>query len=260
MNLQKKDMRLVLVWLGRRLLTDSDLSAFFDRYETGDRTLLYPELSATSEAMTKGYLKKSLKINKGVTEPYATRYRNLDIECFKERKKVAIRHQKEISYIGTEIIRSILQIKQRGGKVAIVLVLTAPIAEADWYPDFSKKIKRVVANGHFCYEIVYGGSLHKPANSHVFFDREEQRAMELEMIYISFNSDAPTNSGLRLADFIGRLFGRDITGDDFPDYSLEERAKMAWHINRENFNFFSVQAEAIPKYLFGTDNKPIFAI
>lgn len=83
------------------------------------------------------------------------------------------------------------------------------------------------------------------------------RAHELGGVYLPYNHDYPTVSTSRLVEFMDRIIGFDLPGNDFPGYEEEKVQKIAWHINREDFNLGSPRAGAIPKYSI-INGRPVF--
>lgn len=110
----------------------------------------------------------------------------------------------------------------------------------------------------FNYLIIMDGGKYRSRDEQGPYTENEKTAHKVGGVFLSYNTDAPTAGGDRLTEFISRVMGYDLKSNLFPNYDFETLKKMAWHIKRENFNFFSPLKGAIPKYSFDRKGRPIF--
>jgi len=149
--------------------------------------------------------------------------------------------------------------------LVIFFVVTPPVAELPWLDEFIKNLKRYRSVHQkkevFCYKIIMGGDIFSKLPKHedeAKYWREERRSLELGGIFSYLDTDAPSNGCERMVELMNRIMGMDLQSEKFPDYSLEELGKIAWNINRENFNYFGKRTSSIPKYSI-IDGKPQFS-
>jgi hypothetical protein len=88
------------------------------------------------------------------------------------------------------------------------------------------------------------------------FDKEESEPHKLDMVLSYYDDDNPTAGGKRLGEFVNRMMGLDLPGDNFPNYSWDDIKKISWHLNRENFNREMPAEGSISKYPI-VDGKPV---
>lgn len=77
-----------------------------------------------------------------------------------------------------------------------------------------------------------------------------------EIVELYYRHGYPSAAIDRLIEFMNRVMGVDLPGEDFPNYNFEDLLKIAAHINQENFNFGMPRADAIPKYEIGPNGRP----
>lgn len=163
--------------------------------------------------------------------------------------------------------------------LAVFAIMTAEVAEKPWSSRFCDAIlqyRRATRqlDDTAVYRIIMGGGFNRGfygphgARYHQYYELcdkgeeprfwpEEEIAQELDASFLFYNSDAPTAGCMRLVDFMRRILGRDLPGVEFPCYSFEEITKIAWHVNRENYNALR-KPGTIDKYQIGEDGRPIF--
>ncbi len=150
--------------------------------------------------------------------------------------------------------------------LAVFVVVSERVAEERWSDRFCQAIRehrlRTQEDDNTgVYKIILGGGQGFAKQGtwipESILDPDEIRAQELNGVYIHFNMDAPTAGSYRLTEFMQRVMGLDLPGAFYPGYSFEELQKIAWNINRENFNFGSPREGAIPKYEIAKGH-PIF--
>lgn len=112
----------------------------------------------------------------------------------------------------------------------------------------------------FIYKIILGAGFSQKGrkDSAGHFSRNEMRAHELNGVYIPYDHDYRSLGIRRTTEFMNRVMGYDLPGVEFPNYSEVEIRKIAWNINREDFNAFSPREETIPKYSI-VGGKPQFS-
>lgn len=146
------------------------------------------------------------------------------------------------------------------------IITTQRVAEYSWLDRFPKNLaeyrRNQGRNPTFIYKIITGGDGYGFSKRGVKdltgrFWESELIAHELGGVYLSWNNDFPSIGSRRLVEFMNRLLGVDLPGRVFPDYSLQEMARIAWNVNREDFNTFSLREGAISKYPI-VDGKPQF--
>ncbi|MCL5784815.1 MAG: hypothetical protein M1142_05710 [Patescibacteria group bacterium] len=139
--------------------------------------------------------------------------------------------------------------------LAVFAIMTAAVAEKPWSGRFCDAIQayrwqsrqltdtavyRIIMQGgfnHHTYWPYYGSYYEKrDKGEEPRFWPKEEIAQGLGAFFLFYNSDALTAGCMRLVDFMGRILGRDLPGIEFPRYSFEEITKIAWHVNRENYN------------------------
>lgn len=226
-RISKNQLRVMNFWLGQRLYDNSDLSAFENEYSHFGRfrfnTMFgIPEIDEMGEDYS------------GLNE------------------------------VGRDLA---FELKKMAGPLVIFIVSTASVAEYSWFnrlPNNLKKYRKDIGfEDTFIYKVIMGGwwrnheLLPEDLTGHNF-RRSELRAYELGSSYLTYNTDYPSVGSRRLVEYMNRLLGVDLQGENFPDYSLEDRVRMSWHINREDFNLFTPREGAIPKYQIIND-KPQFA-
>jgi hypothetical protein len=143
--------------------------------------------------------------------------------------------------------------------LAVFPILTLSVVDApDLVLDFLQTIKKIM--GIRIYPIVWDGGFEM-----IFREFTGDKALKLKLvaeehlIYIYFDSDAPTAGAGRLGEFIERIMGDDLGGNYFPDYNPGDVQKISMHINHERFNFWYPAKKSIPKYPI-KDGKPQFPI
>lgn len=148
----------------------------------------------------------------------------------------------------------------------IFSVSTAQSAEQPWLNQFPQRLReyRQQTNHRgdtFVYKIIIGGQFSNRKTENNSDERawpQELRAHELDSVYLYFNTDAPSTGFERLVEFMNRVVGVELPGEEFPNYDTDDIRRIGWHINRENFNAFSVKEGSIPKYTIGSNGRPIF--
>ena len=156
----------------------------------------------------------------------------------------------------SEVARDLEGVVRRiKGSLAFFIIATPLVAEYSWVVGIPQGFKEFCQQQKlppsFVYKIILGGMSFEergPKDPNHRFSRNELRAHQLAGVYLPYDSDYPSVSLRRLVEFMNRVMGFDLPGEEFPNYTEEEIQKMAWHINRENFNLFSTRDGAIPKY------------
>ncbi len=149
--------------------------------------------------------------------------------------------------------------------LAVFIITTAVTAERPWLVSLPKGLHELrEQQGRdqttFIYKIILGAGFSQegqqdPAGN---FSKNEMRAAELGVVYIPYTHDYRSLGIRRTIEFMNRVLGHDLPGGMFPNYADEELRKIAWNINREDFNAFSPREDAIPKYPV-VNGRPQFA-
>lgn len=158
------------------------------------------------------------------------------------------------------------ELNKANGPLAVFVVTTPRVAEYPWLnqlqqgvQDFRQKYTREELTR--VYRIIMGGGSGFSDSGNYEWDDliypYERRSHDLGSVYLNFNGDYPSIGGHKLVEFMNRVVGMDLPGETFPDYSFDERKKIAWNIVREDFNTFSPRIRALPKYPIGEDGRPI---
>ena len=142
-------------------------------------------------------------------------------------------------------------------------VISWEIAKSKWFYDFQGMLKEGRRpNQRFfrIYKIILEKSETElpPADYGV----NERQALVLDAVYSYFkNSDAEGAACRRVIELMNRIMGADLPGNDFPDYHIRDQARIAWHTNREDFNWGpdNPRKDAIRKYKI-IDGRPDFQI
>jgi len=142
-------------------------------------------------------------------------------------------------------------------------IISWEIAKSKWFYNFQHQLKEGnFLGGKFfrVYKIILERSEMElpPADYSV----QERQALVLDAVYSYFkNSDAEGAACRRVIELMNRIMGADLSGIEFPDYNLRDLARIAWHTNREDFNWDcdEPRKNAIKKYKI-VDNFPAFAI
>lgn len=145
-------------------------------------------------------------------------------------------------------------------------VISWEIAKSKWFYHFQEMLKVLkgdkLYNRFFrIYKIILEKSETElpPADYSV----NERQALVLDAVYSYFkNSDAEGAACRRIIELMNRLMGADISEIEFPDYDLRDRARIAWHTNREDYNEGpnNPRKDAIQKYKFIDGRRPDFKI
>lgn len=247
------------------------LTSFGDAGTVSKRTLLKSQVTHLTIWLGQRHLDNS---------DLETFYRVSDIQRFKPNVQLVIPEAQTID--DPQTLRRpvtddlIPHLDQIVNPLAVFIITTPGVAEKPWSSSFCEAIGqyrwqtrnlsdtavyRIIMQGGFNHERF--SSIYKryydlyDAEQKPLFWPEEEIAQELGAFFLFFNSDAPTAGCERLVDFMGRILGRDLPGAEFPTYSFDEITKIAWNINRENFNV-SLKAGSVPKYPIGPDGRPIF--
>ncbi len=220
----KRKVVVLPVWLGCRLLDDSDASAFEQVLRMSGRFLCWRTLYLT------------------------------DIDLRIEMHKRYLHHLKELL---EEVEGLVVKSKQ---KTAIVFILTGTVAESRWFRVFSRILEKRLENCFF-YKVVMGTwfSTKYYRSQSAPYDYMDLESHKHGAVHLFYNTDAPTAGAHRLVEFINRITGKDLPGKFFPNYSFEDLKKMAWHISRESFNSMSTREGSIPRYPI-KNCRPIFQI
>ncbi|MDD5147646.1 MAG: hypothetical protein PHV63_03830 [Candidatus Daviesbacteria bacterium] len=146
--------------------------------------------------------------------------------------------------------------------LAVFIITTPRVAELgylDRLPQGIFEYRLTPPRPTFIYKIIFGWGFSNRTyrDTDPRFREEEIIARNLEGVFFSFNGDYPTVCCRRLIEFINRILGYDLPGQEFPNYSPDEVEKIAWNIRREDFNSFSPMTGALPKYPI-VNGKPQF--
>lgn len=142
-------------------------------------------------------------------------------------------------------------------------VISGEIAKSKWFYDFQSMLKeggRPNQRFYRIYKIILGKL--EAELSATDYCGDERQAFVLDAVYSYFkNYDAKGAACRRIVELMNRTMGADLPENDFPDYSLPDRARIAWHTNREDFNWGpdNPRKDAIRKYKF-IDGRPDFQI
>lgn len=115
----------------------------------------------------------------------------------------------------------------------------------------------------FIYKLIVGGETYDnlpegvQGNISERFWKHELQALEHGGIYLCYETDYYTRSSKRILELMNRLVGADLPGEEFPNYSLADAARIAWHVNREDFTLLHSEPDALPKYPI-VDGRPRF--
>lgn len=149
--------------------------------------------------------------------------------------------------------------------LVIFIITTKEVAELPWVIDMTSGLMEVRRQANkkntFVYKAIMGGfNFQKdgPEDPTGHFSRSATRAHELGGVLLPYHTDYLTPCTRRLVEFMNRVVGTDLPGEEFPNYSDEEIRKIAWHINKESFNSFYKKEGAIPKYPI-ENGRPVFA-
>ncbi|TSC53580.1 MAG: hypothetical protein LiPW39_199 [Parcubacteria group bacterium LiPW_39] len=77
---------------------------------------------------------------------------------------------------------------------------------------------------------------------------QELTASKNKAVYIYYQYNAPGAASRRTGEFMNRVMGADLQTKEIPHYTIEELQKIAWSVNREDFNFCEPRKDAISKY------------
>lgn len=137
--------------------------------------------------------------------------------------------------------------------LAIFIVATPQTAKNSWFARFPKLLRDLRQNKPptFIYPVIMGGqdfSVLDPFESAGHFSPMETEAHKRGAVYLYYNSDAHRAGAKRLVEFINRVLGEDLQSDGFPNYPPEDIRKIAWSLNREDFNLDDSKIGARPKY------------
>ena len=144
-------------------------------------------------------------------------------------------------------------------------VISWGIAKSKWFYRFQEMLKGFKGNRLYSrffriYKIILEKS--KTELPPLDYCADERQAPLLDAVYSYFkNSDAEGAACRRIIELMNRLMGADLSEIEFPDYDLYDRARIAWHTNREDFNEGpnNPRKDAIRKYNI-KDDRPVFQI
>jgi hypothetical protein len=224
----KSEIGVLPMWFGRRLLDDSDLSAF-------DMALRF---------------KRQFNMYSPFILPDADKVKKANPKIFGE--------------FATDLKHVLDGI---AGPLVIFVVSTANCAEYSWLNEFPQKLnefrKKQNRLDTFVYRVIMGGWF--PNLERNLYEGKDNRALPYELkaheltgVYLYYNTDAPTAGSARLTEFMNRIVGADLPGEYFPNFDNTDVQRIAWHLNRENFNVWSPKEGSIPKYSIGSNSRPIF--
>lgn len=221
---KKPEVIALPIWLGARLRDNSDLDEFLTlmHYGRGFTSYKVQELS--------------------------------DIEL-REHYGKEIQSGLDDLFKGVESI-----FKKEEAKIAVFYIVTAGVAESNWFKILREKISALAPQYCFYTIVVGGGFKSWKENDDSPYDSYELNAHQLDAVHLPFNSDAPTAGMRRLMEMINRVMGADLPGEKFPDYNQDDLRKLAWHISRESFNSFGKKTGAIAKYNIDENGRPIFNV
>ena len=223
----KREVGVMPIWLGQRMLDNSDLERFHFELSMGACFGQYRGFEIPDAYEMKGH------------EPYPA--------------------LAEVDYDLRKVLGGI------NGPVAIFIIMTKDVAEFPWVVGMDKGLMDVrrLANkkNTFVYKVMMGGFEFQedgPEDPTGHYSKRATRAHELGGVLLPYHTDYPTPCSRRLVEFMNRVVGADLPGEEFPNYSEEEVRKIAWHVNKEDFNAFSPREGAIPKYPI-ENGRPVFA-
>ena len=227
-SLKKSDMQVYIIWLGSRLWGNLDFQTFYLNYQ--------------------GYGIAPTKIL-SLDEPFS------ESENFNEFRDLLLRAKATIDQIINTKIPTAIFLVTTWGVAEFVKNSKSNKEYNSNYPVITGLIPK--AQSVFSYLIVMGGGPYV-LEKHSLYTENEEEIHKIDGIYLPYNTDAVTAGSKRLIELINRIMGYDLKDELFPDYSREDLKRMAWHINRENFNTFGPRPGSIPKYGFGEDGRPVF--
>ncbi len=217
----KEELTIISMWFGRRLLDYSDLAAF-----------------NTALGMYRAF-----RLGAQFDVPEIQ-----DIED-------AVEEHSFLKLVGRDIAGELDAIRS-----PLVTFIIAPgdAMNYPWFDRFPRNIEVYRKNrgqdDTFVYKLIVGGETYDglpkglPGNLSENFWRHELQALQHEGIYLCYETDYPTRSSKRIIELMNRLVGADLPGRDFPNYSLADAARIAWHVNREDFTLLRSEPKALPKY------------
>lgn len=222
--IDKDTMTVLPIWLGQRMLDNSDYSAFERALYAISFTTYQPFMFTDADKMK-------------AAQPYLGPM-ELDLKKF-------LNHTK-----GPSAVFVITTAEVAG------LPWCEPFIQR--LKEHQRKFNQQSAT--FFYKIIMGGTGFLKADRKEAkgkFNAAEATAHGLNAVWLYYNTDAPTAGSERLVEFMNRVLGKDLPGREFPDYSSDELQKMAWNITRESFNALPKEG-SIPKYSIGSNGRPIF--
>jgi|SRR3989344_730838 len=155
--------------------------------------------------------------------------------------------------IDRDIEHELGMLKER--PIAIFIIGTQELSEYSWFNQLPRGIMEFRsnqgrANSTFVYRVFldWGFSQEGPDDPQGRFSKRETRAHQLDGVFIPYSHDYRSLGIRRTIEFMSRVMGCDLPGEKFPNYTTDEVQKIAWNINREDFNAFSPREGAIPKY------------
>lgn len=224
-EISKREIGVVTMWFGARDLVKDDLNTFKHELYCLKQFAHYAEFNFPDADKLKG-------------EPYPA-----------------------LAEVDLDIRR---ELERTHSPLAIFIVTTAIIAERPWLNILPQGLNALCRQQRrdqttFVYKIILGAGfsqkgLQDPAEH---FSRNEMRAHELNGVYIPYTHDYRSLGITRTIEFMNRVLGHDLPGEKFPNYTEGEIRKIAWNINREDFNAVSPREGAISKYSI-VDGKPQF--
>jgi len=166
----------------------------------------------------------------------------------------------QLQPVAEDLARELGSIRQ---PLAVFVIATPQAAELPYLDQLPKGILdyrlKHTQEPTFVYKIIFGWGFtdmdYEDTDDH--FSAPEIRSRQLGGIHLSFNEDYPTVCCGRLVEYMLRVLGHDLPGNEFPNYTPDEVEKIAWNIRRESFNAFSTMQGAIPKYPI-VDGRPKF--
>lgn len=224
-EISKFDIGVITMWFGTRDLVQDDLATF--NFELNFRSFpLYSTFAIPEAAQVKG-----------------------------EANPAFIPVDKDLRY-------ELEKLRRR--PVAIFIIGTGELSEYDWFNQLPQEVTEFRRNqgrehSTFVYKVFldWGFSLDGVDDPQGRFSRRETRAHQLGGVFIPYIHDYRSLGIRRTIEFMHRILGCDLPGEKFPNYPQEDIRKIAWNINREDFNAFTPRVNAIPKYPI-VNGKPQF--
>lgn len=146
--------------------------------------------------------------------------------------------------------------QDKGPRVVFLILTDLAASKVDEWLAFIAELKAFRDN-IFVYPIIWDSSANYRA------EKDEKNLFDMgEAAHIFFDGDARSAGVSRMREYLSRVMGEDINSRYFPAYEMTVAAKIARHINCENFNWGEPKSGFVPKYpvKYGQPNFPILSV